>query len=43
MHEFGIWPYRSGNTLVDFVLFAIYCFLFGYFLGLGWRVAQKLP
>lgn len=38
-----IWPYHSGNPAVDCVLFALYLFAAGYFFGLGWRVAGKLP
>lgn len=37
------WPYQSGNTLVDVVLFGVWAFLFGLFMAYGWRVANKLP
>lgn len=36
-------PYYSGNTLVDVVLFGVWSFLFGLFLGWGMKVSQKLP
>lgn len=41
--DIGIWPYRSGNTLVDVVLFAIWCVLFGIFFTWGQRIGGKLP
>lgn len=39
----NFWPYHSGNAFADVVLYGVYTFLFGWFFGLGWRVAQKLP
>ncbi len=39
----NFWPYHSGNSVVDGVLFVLYCLIAGWGLGLGWRVAQKLP
>lgn len=39
----SIWPYHSGNTVVDLVLFLVFSFVFGWAMGLGWRVAGKLP
>lgn len=34
---------HTGNTLVDVLLFVVWSFVFGWAMGLGWRVAQKLP
>lgn len=39
----SLWPYQSGNTLVDVALFGLWAFVFGLFLGWGMRVAGKLP
>lgn len=39
----SLWPYSSGNTLVDVLLFGVWCFLFGLFFSWGARVAGKLP
>jgi len=39
----SLWPYQSGNTLVDVVLFGVWSFAFGFFLALGMRVGNKLP
>jgi len=39
----SLWPYSSGNTLVDVLLFGVWCFLFGLFFSWGERVAGKLP
>ncbi len=39
----SVWPYASGNTLVDVVLFGIYCVLFGIFFTWGQRIGSKLP
>lgn len=39
----SVWPYHSGNSVVDGVLFTVFCFVAGWAFGLGWRVAQKLP
>lgn len=36
-------PIHTGNTLVDVVLFVVLSFVFGWAMGLGWRVAGKLP
>lgn len=38
-----VWPYASGNTLVDVVLFIVWGFVFGAAFTWGARVAGKLP
>ncbi len=38
-----IWPYHSGNSVVDVVLFIVWAFIFGLGFTWGARVAGKLP
>lgn len=38
----AIFPYHSGNTLVDVVLFVVWGFVFGFAFTLGQRVCSKL-
>lgn len=42
-HDSYMWPYHSGQPVVDVVLWGVFCVLFGLFVGWGWRVAQKQP
>jgi hypothetical protein len=39
----SLWPYASGQPVVDVVLFLVWCFLFGLAFSWGRRVAEKLP
>jgi p-aminobenzoyl-glutamate transporter AbgT len=43
MHDATLWPYRSGNAVVDVVLFIVWGVLFGMALGWGMRISNKLP
>jgi hypothetical protein len=42
MHD-AIWPYRSGNTVVDLVLFIVFAVVLGIGLAWGMRIGNKLP
>lgn len=36
-------PYKSGNSVVDVVLWGLSCVAFGFFFTWGYRVGSKLP
>ncbi len=38
----ALWPYQSGNTLVDVLLWCAYSFGFGALFTLGARVVNKV-
>lgn len=39
----SIWPYSSGNAVVDIVLFIVWGVLLGIALQWGFRIGGKLP
>ncbi len=44
MHEhYSLLPYLTGNSVVDVLLWALYCVLFGIFFTWGTKVGNKLP
>ena len=41
--DIHFFPYYANNSVVDVILFGIWCFLFGFFFTLGSRVGSKIP